>query len=224
MPSLSSKKRSWWVWWLGGALIALFLVILLDSVISSGGIYRSSAYQGDGRMTDEGIFSTYGRRFTLDLGSVDFTKSSTRSFAMAHLPHVELTVGFDIADYSHTRGTIYETHPIDALVRLTLQNENDQIIFSEEEQLSRWVWSGAMGRDWASFVYRRGNESKDPSQGVQPESFAATRMSGERLGGTYFKPLRDHRYKLLLEILGPASPGTGLSARLVAIGGGIDLP
>jgi hypothetical protein len=100
--------------------------------------------------------------------------------------------------------------PINATVRVALDNGRGKTVIAEESPLVDWVWSYSVAsepRDY--FVYRAGKEQEVPIGG------GSVRL--ERLGvradggwGSYFHPVPSESYTLRLDVAQPAAAPTDL--------------
>lgn len=168
------------------------------------------AHEGDGRFADNGAQAPHSR-YVLDLGAVDLGKPGTREFRFARLPGAEFTVGLGVAARAGEAA-----QPPDVSVRITLENEKDELVFHASGRLADWLWSES-GAEW--FVYQRGPQTYVP---VAPRATRPQRIGLRADGGwgTYFTPSATGRYRLVLEVSAVSAGGIAPGARLLAVAGG----
>jgi hypothetical protein len=124
-----------------------------EDILEANGKYSDLNYSGDGNLTD------YGRqagilRFVLDLGAVDLTKASVSKFELKGLPQVEFVCYLRVHHPLPTLGKPKDFEAGDLFVGMSLEDENDTKVFSENALLSNWTWSGSVG-DSKSDLYTR---------------------------------------------------------------------
>jgi hypothetical protein len=170
-------------------LALLALLILLSGCSHTG-------YNGDGQFIDNGVMA-YSRRYVIDLGPVDLSKPNTYSFTLSGLPRAELVVGIRIVE--ETQNTWNEKRDYPAVVRMQLQNEQNETAILEEGSLNAWVRTYGV-LDNISELYRRG-EARDiplPGGGASIERVGVKASGG---WGTYFYSDVGEKYKLTVEVL-----------------------
>lgn len=172
--------------------IALIATCFLFSMT---GCYSARAYRGDGKMIAArlGSWLMHCTYYGVELGSIDLTKKSKRTFTMKGLPNEEMCLGFrtKLAD----QNAPFEDNKSDALVKVLLVDEAARIVVYEEERFTQWTWS-AGGED--SVVYHRGHLGNQGQEVLKVVDEAH---------GTYFKPRTKVKYKLTVEITEPDSKG-----------------
>jgi hypothetical protein len=165
---------------------------------------RSRNYHGDGTLTDMGP-GTASARYVVDLGQIDLGEAGRQDFKLVGLPSVEFTAGLRPA-YGSGCDAYLSTN-----VRLTVKDENGEVVIDEEGPLSSWTSSSGL-------IYRRGAERREPrSQGTVELVRTGVRSAGG--WGTYFTPRTATTYLADFEVLGSQGKTSCLS-RLVLLGGG----
>lgn len=202
-PVPGIAARAWAAVRRGAACAALPVAALL----AAG---TALAHEGDGRFTDNGAQAPHSR-YVLDLGAVDLGKPGKREFRFARLPGVEFTVGLRLAAHAGKAA-----QPPDVAVRITLENEKDELVFHASGRLADWLWSES-GEDW--FVYQRGLQTYVPAapRATRPQR---TGLRADGGWGTYFTPTAAGRYRLVLDVSATSASGITPGARLVAVAGG----
>lgn len=168
------------------------------------------AHEGDGTFADSGAQAPHSR-YVLDLGPVDLGKPGRREYRFARLPGAEFTLGLRLA----ARGGAAAARPA-ASVRLTLENENDELVVHAAGRLADWLWSEA-GDAW--FVYQRGQQTY---VAVAPRATRPQRVGQRADGGwgTSFTPRAGARYRLVIDVTPAREPEDFADARLIAVAGG----
>ena len=169
------------------------------------------AHKGDGTLTDKGARTAHSR-FELDLGSIDLERTGRREYQFSDLPHEEFTFGLRLKAPTGEK----LSHLPKATVRMTLTNEQGQVVFEVAEELTNWVRSEKES-EW--FLYMRGVQKQTPG--------AASRVTMERIAfgpdggwGTYVSPRTEGTYKLVVETVKPDVRLSKFIAQLVGVGGG----
>jgi len=196
---LSKPRISWVHLKLYRAVMALVIVVSLLSLL---GCYKTKSYRGDGKMVGirVGSWLFHCTYYKVTLGSVDFTKKSMNTFTLQGLPHEMMCLGFrtKLLDPLPT----FESSQSDALVKVILVDEAGQLVIHEQERLNRWTWSYG-GEE--TFVYRRGHYGKDGQEILR---------ANDEGWGTYFRPRTKIKYTLTVEIIEPKSKGKYQNAEL----------
>jgi len=169
-----------------------------------------SAYDGDGKFTDRGIFASH-QRYILDLGPVDLTRTERQEFRIANLPTENFTFGLQL------HNARWDQRNVHAKVRLALVNEKDETVFDVVETVSKWTWSGARDED-VVFVYLSG-KSKEIILRPGVFTYEALGVGPDGGWGTYASIRKHGRYKLIFDNLEP-DPKATAPAKVLAIGGG----
>ena len=100
-------------------------------------------YTGDGNFTDHGRQSGI-QRFALDLGAVDLEEASLQLFALEGLPEVRFVSYFRIEQPPFNLKP-EDLNAGDVIVKISLEDRNGKVIFSEKASLKNWTWSGSVG-------------------------------------------------------------------------------
>jgi hypothetical protein len=167
--------------------------ILAISMLSIIGCEPASQYSGDGQLVDKGSFAATDR-YVLNLGSVDLTQQTTKTFRLSNLPEENFVVGIEVDDHTHNRAVI-DKQQLNANVMLELTNAKGKVIFTKKAPLNTWTWSVPVVGSQA-FVYGRGNPD------------------------TYFDATLNTEYMLTISVLDVESSKTKYSARLLLKSGG----
>ena len=101
-------------------------------------------YTGDGNFTDHGRQSGI-QRFALDLGAVDLEEASLQLFALEGLPEVRFVSYLRIEQPLPTSEKHGNFNAGDVIVKISLEDRNGKVIFSEKASLKNWTWSGSVG-------------------------------------------------------------------------------
>ncbi len=103
-------------------------------------------YTGDGAFTDHGRRSGIFR-FVLDLGQVSLKEAVDELHELKGLPEVGFVCYLRVDHPLPPLGGAEEGEfkAADLVVEMTLSDENDNEVFSENAPLSRWTWSGSVG-------------------------------------------------------------------------------
>ena len=156
-------------------------------------------YQGDGKFVDRGALEGTDR-YVVDLGAVDLGKTGQYKYSIGNLPPILFGIGLEIAESQPNFAGKRPSHG--GRVRLLLETEGGQRVFSEDAPLDDWVWS-FVNHEPRSFLYRAGT---------------GPRPSPEQGSGSSFIPKSGTKYRLTLEVVEPQpSPRV---ARLLIKGGG----
>jgi hypothetical protein len=169
-----------------------------------------TGYSGDGQFTDNGAL-VYSRRYVIDLGHVDLSKPNTYTYNLSGLPQAVFVVSIRVLEESQNTWDGKRDYP--AVVRVRLQNDENQTAILEEGLLNSWVRTYGV-LDNISELYRRG-ESRDipiAGGGVQVERVGVKAFGG---WGTYFDSDVDRKYKLTVEVL---TSTMSRPARMVVVG------
>jgi len=167
-----------------------WVTIALCAVAVSG-CFRYTGYAGDGHFTDRG-WQNYSHRYNVDLGPLDITTASSKTFTLRGLPRAEFCIG--LAAKSEAVKPSYNV-----IVRMILKSSDGQVIVSEEGPLRSWVAETALGSDNA-FFYRQGS-ARDvplPNGGTRGERLNVRASGG---WGTYFNSESRAVYSLTVQIL-----------------------
>lgn len=170
--------------------------IIAISLSTACAMYSASSYSGDGRLLDHGFMAT--PRYTLDLGSIELSRTGSYSYQLDSLPPVEFTVGIQLEEPKSIQASFDRPSP-NARVKLTVESPSKQIVISEQVPPDKWDLS--FGRDQPqSFLYRRGAEKEIPlaAGGIQLER-VETKVDGG--WGTYFTPARPRNTASLWKFL-----------------------
>jgi hypothetical protein len=191
---------------------ALLSVLLLSSVT---GCYSVSSYTGDGTLADiaQGVY-----RYELSLSDVTLSEKRNYLYTLSGLPRDTFILGLHVQRLGPGTGVIFEVRPVHALIRLRVLNEHDEVVIAEENDLSRWVWSGAQGDADQSFVYQRGSTRELPIGGGSVHIEEIGKLSDDGWG-TYFKPRRRGVYRVDLTVLQGDTAASQFRVQLVAYGG-----
>jgi hypothetical protein len=168
------------------------------------------AHEGDGAFTDNGAQAPHSR-YVLDLGPVDLGKPGRHEYRFGHLPGTEFAIGLRLAPRRGKSGA-----PPAVAVRVTLENEKDELVVHAEGRLADWLWSEA---DDAWFVYQRGQQTH---VAVAPRATRPQRIGLRADGGwgTYFTPRTGARYRLVIDVARADAEERPAGARLLAVAGG----
>ncbi len=180
--------------------------------VTIAGCARYISYSGDGRFVDNGPLM-YSMRYVLDLGPIDLETHNTRTYRLSELPNAEFVVGLELVEPSpnSVRGPRPDHR---GRVRVELRTSAGAVVISENQPLSEWVWSYALGGT-TSRLYLRG-ESKDvPIPGGARPVRVGEKASGG--WGTYFKARSRETYTLTIEVIEPLSV-KGRPARVRVVG------
>jgi hypothetical protein len=169
-----------------------------------------TGYNGDGQFTDNGVMA-YSRRYVIDLGPVDLSKPGSYRYTLSGLPRAELVVGLRV--FEETQNTWNERRDYPAVVRMQLQNAQNQTAILEEAPLNSWVRTYGV-LDNISELYRQGEGRDIP--------LAGGGTKGERVGvkasggwGTYFYSNEGEKYNLTVEVLASSMKRP---ARVIVVG------
>jgi aminoglycoside 6'-N-acetyltransferase len=168
------------------------------------------AHEGDGAFADNGAHAPHSR-YVLDLGPVDLGKPGRHEYRFGHLPGTEFAIGLRLAPRRGKSGA-----PPAVAVRVTLENEKDELVVHAEGRLADWLWSEA---DDAWFVYQRGQQTH---VAVAPRATRPQRIGLRADGGwgTYFTPRTGARYRLVIDVARADAEERPAGARLLAVAGG----
>jgi hypothetical protein len=175
-------------------------------------------YDGDGSLVDHGAL-TKGDRFVIDLGPCDLASVGNRAYEMRRLPPRRLVVGININSDIPRFGIERKEERLTSHARLTIRNEDGEVVISEQLPLSEWVWSNR-GPPQETFLWVRGEReehslgggwSKDEHVGIGPDGG----------WGTCFQPRFRGRYALNLAISHPDPRAAALTATIRITGGGL---
>ena len=156
-------------------------------------------YQGDGELVDRGpLVGT--DRYVVNLGGLDLGKTGQFKYMVGNLPPVPFVVGLEIVEEKPNFPRKRPQHA--GRVRLMLETEEGQKVFSEDARLSDWVWS-FVDHEARSFLFRVGKRG---------------RPLPDQASGSTFVPRSGAKYRLTLEVVEPQS--SPRPARLLLKGGG----
>jgi hypothetical protein len=136
-------------------------------------------------------------RFEIDLGAVDIESKGWREYKLPPLPEADIAFGFRL---TAPEGL---SHLPKAMVRMTLTNELDQVVFDVADELANFVRAEST-RAW--FLYQRGI----PGQAPGPDGG----------WGTYAHPRKSGSYRMTVETLQSNVTMTKFTVRLMGVGGG----
>jgi hypothetical protein len=171
-------KSNTWESGLAARLAAGALLIGICSACCS-----SPSYRGDGTITRHGFGAD------VDLGSIDLSKQGHFEFSMEGLSPCDMVVGIRTA----------QQH-LDAVVRMTLANDRGETVIEEQGPLQSWVWM-----EPGYFVYRLGNDRDIPIPGQSSVRVERVTVRADGGWGSYFTPVRTHRYRLAIDVQQPAT-------------------
>ncbi|SRR6266542_277121 len=146
-------------------------------------------YEGDGK-AGKGLRG----ELELDLGSIDVSEATQRTFRMRGLSANEFAVGF--------RAT---QQPIDAAVRLTVTNSRGQPVINQEAALVAWHWAYSTVGDY--FLYRGGDRTEVPT-GHRDVRIERLNIAADGGWGTFFRPVPSETYELSVIVTKPAAVPT----------------
>ena len=194
---------------------------------------------GDGELTDNGPREAV-RRYVLDLGPVDLSGGSARTYTVAELPEETFTLGLEFStpeseaavkdlwerirrgedvrdrDFTTIDERIKERAPLGTLLGIRVVDEASQLVIQEEAPLGQWGWSTGLGRP---FVYRGGQSEVVPlGQGVVTGRLIGLKADGG--WGTSFRPRARGVYRITLTVVPSGPPSEDVRVRLIATGGG----
>lgn len=158
----------------------------------------SFGYTGDGKLTDHGMLA-YSARYIVDLGPIDTSSPTTRSYKLSGLPRATFTVGIDVTEPTPNRFDNDRTRH--GRVAVTLQNGAGETVIAEDTALQHWVRSYGLG-SYLSRFYLAG-QLRDvplPGGGVRNEQIGEKASGG---WGTYFKSDPEDSYALSVQIIEP---------------------
>ena len=69
-------------------------LLSFGATVGLSACYQASSYSGDGMLIDNG-WQLKGGRYTVDLGSVDISRSGKYSYKLQRLPDAEFAVGIE---------------------------------------------------------------------------------------------------------------------------------
>lgn len=180
------------------------------------GAASCSRYKGDGNLIRRGPTAAIDR-YVLDLGPVDLTKEGERSYSMAGLPNVRMTVGVEITAVRYER--LSETRPLTALVEVLVVNRKKEVVIHQRGELSQWSWESQLGESTA-FIYR-GGEAREISRSAGGATrYELVGVRADHGWGTFFQPSPREKYVLTFSILKAGSILEGYGAKLKVKGGG----
>jgi hypothetical protein len=159
----------------------------------------SLGYTGDGMLTDHGMLA-YASRYLVDLGPINTSSPTSRTYHLSGLPHAEFVVGIQVTDprpnsvdddRSNRRGR----------VAVTLVDSEGETVIREDALLRHWDRSYALGGVRSTF-YRVGATRELPlaGGGVKIEQVGMKPSGG---WGSHFNSEPGERYTLNVRILEP---------------------
>jgi hypothetical protein len=169
----------------------LSLTVLIASFALLSGCPVTN-YSGDGTFVDNGA-SAANDRYILDLGPVDLTQRTQRTFRLAGLPKSNFVVGIQIKTADDP--ALISGRSLTPTVSLSLSESASGLIFSKKSSLREWTWSVPAAGDTA-FVYGREDQS------------------------THFDAVQSATYTLTLDVIEPDQSGLRYVAVLTAKTGG----
>jgi hypothetical protein len=164
----------------------LRLLLLLFIGIVAG---CSPHYIGDGRFVDNGL-TAVNERYVVELGTVDLTQQTTKTFAFKGLPAVSFVAGIQVPRSPDDSKSSPESDA-DIVLQIANQATGSKLVRSTGP-LRDWVWSGIAE---PSFVYDR----------EKP--------------GSYFVPRPDSTYTVTVAVRSPAPNATHEATVLLKSGG-----
>ena len=167
--------------------------MIIVSVVLLAGCYNVSEYSGDGHLIDNGV-SAATDRYLLNLGVIDLSQRGTKTYRIANLPETNFVTGIEVGVAPEERAII-EKQAVSATILLELSSTRGEVVFTKKSNLDTWTWSVLVGESRA-FVYERGEP------------------------GTYFQPLPQTEYTLILTVLEPDTSQSKYTASLLAKSGG----
>lgn len=197
VPALRQRHLTWPI-----------LVLLLI------GCYSPSDYAGDGVITET---YDHGRIYKISLGSVDLTSQSTSIFELAGLPSEEFDVGFNLRPHSGSFARKDDVLPINAVVRVRLVNERDEVVIDESQSLERWDRGGPDSEPERIFLFLRGNTVDVPNDSGSVRRQLV--VKADEGWGTSFEARRDGRYRLELTIMETDANAKDIRIELAVYGG-----
>jgi hypothetical protein len=202
-----------------GTKLIIVLILLLGFAI----YHVRHPYKGDGRFNDNGCTAATDR-YVLDLGEINLASNQKYTYKMSNLPSEEMTIGFSIEGFKNIQNpdtAVYNTRPVNPLVRIILTNSKGQLVVDEMSNLSRWVWSGRGVNYRESYVYLRGEEVKRSlSKGSDVVTYDRIKVKSDGGWGTYFIPTSWTAYHLTIEIIEPGKNAKDYKAIVRLLGDG----
>ena len=150
------------------------------------------SYSGDGKLTDNGRFST--SRYLLDLGAVELKSAISSTFYLEMLPKTTFVFGIQVRLIESIADTL-DANKINPTIAISLLDSEKQVIFSESSKLSKWTWSSTTEKN-DFFIYLRDKY------------------------GAYLKADPSEKYTLSLSVVEPDQSDVDYIAGLVAKSGG----
>lgn len=151
------------------------LIGLLIFMVTS--CYNESDYSGDGQLIDNGS-SVATDRYVLNLGTVDLSKESTKTYLVKNLPDKFFVAGIDLSVDSINQDVIAD-QKINTIVYLSLIDSVGEEIFSNKGRLANWTWAVWRNNPTSAFIYGSGGGLKE----------------------THFEPKPNAEYKLTFSVL-----------------------
>ena len=164
---------------------ALFAIAAVAASLT--GCYREQSYEGPGTVLDRGFLSYMGR-YDIDVAPISLSESRDYHFELNNLPPEIFTVGLEV----NSLPDVPRYEPVD--LRITVRNEEDEIVIDEAAPLTDWVWGYAINGS-KSMVYRRG-EYREVE--VRKDVFQPIPVDPKADGGhgSYFEPRPSHGYDI----------------------------
>jgi len=191
-------------------------VVLILTILFAG--CQRSSYTGDGTLIEDRLSPS--RRFVLDLGSVDLSKSSSTTFRIEGLPSTAFTLGFEIVPRPPRQGSsVFGVRPISVPVRVTLVDEHGQLVIDESGPVNDWVWS-ASPHESSAFVYRQGASRDVPTAGAVTSERIRIGEKFDHGWGSGFIPHPEGKYTLRVDVLGTDPVAAEYSVAIKGISNG----
>ena len=224
----------------GGFVVIALPFLLPDSLywVIHGWRYPAVSQVGDATLSDDGPRSAVDR-YVIDFGPIDLSAPNVRTYTVRQLPEISFTLGLELwtaasddafrdvleravrgedvrgGDFMKVPEAIKTAAPVDTVVGIRLVAEDDRLVIEEHVPLADWVWSGSR----RAFAYRRGR-SEWVSLARGGSTSRAIGVRTDEGWDTYFTPRKRGGYHVTLTVAPRVRPSDGLSARLIATGGG----
>lgn len=111
------------------------------------------SYSGDGKLTDNGRFST--SRYLLDLGAVELKSVRNSTFNLKVPPKTTFVFGIQVRRIENIADTL-DVNQINPTIAISLLDSESQGIINEPSKLSEWTWSSTTEKN-GFFIYVRDN-------------------------------------------------------------------
>jgi hypothetical protein len=172
--------------------ISRLLIVL--GVVVLGGVWFSTAwtYSGDGHFVDNGPFAA-NDRYLVELGTIDLTAKSERTYRLENLPEVNFVVGIQLFPKDHSMSM--DKTVVNPTIYLKLYKEDGTSIFGILDPLERLTWSTPLPATNA-FVYQR------------------------ELPSSFFTADRHNIYFLTVSVIEPDQAASSVDAKVLLKSGG----